>query len=174
MQNAVPPTPPIVAFRLEPKSMQVALEWRREGHLNCLWKDAETFTGNDMFVSWYAQCGKYYVGGFLQKGEEPAHRTSSLGPRLGRRPVPVIDIFTGALIGADNFGSASLSREASSSLRDATAPRFTVSRISARKRNAGRASRVSNDDDILPSNYRVTRIALEGNYGVSLRGAVVS
>lgn len=45
------------AFRLEPKSMEVAPEWRREGHLNYLWKDAETFMRNDMFVSLYELVG---------------------------------------------------------------------------------------------------------------------
>jgi len=86
--------------------MQVALEWRREGHLNCMWKDAETFTGNDMFVSSYAQCGKYYVGRFLQKerkkGKEKKEKNQcivALAERFGRRPVPVIDIFTLTLIG---------------------------------------------------------------------------
>jgi hypothetical protein len=46
-----------------------------------------------------------------KKEEEPAHRiVRVLVERLGRHPVPVIDIFTAALIGADNFGRTPLIR----------------------------------------------------------------
>lgn len=86
MQNVARPLGSIDAFRLEPKSMEVALERRREGHLNYLWKDTETFMRNDMFVSLFMPVGGIMMA-IVKKRPRTSFRGTWAGPSSSNRRI---------------------------------------------------------------------------------------